>query len=146
MLDGERVPMSAFFEALYLDEATLRAMIAHAEAAAPEECVGLLFGREARVTRCAPLPNVADDKRHRFLAEPEGLLRALQEADARGEALLAIYHSHPSGRQEPSPRDLSEARYQAAQLIVVPQRGVVRAFRLEGTHYREIALIVERTS
>ncbi len=131
-------------DALYLDEAAVRAILAHARAAAPEECVGLLFGREARVDRHVALPNVAKDKRHRFLAEPEALLRALQEAEARGEELLAIYHSHPSGRQEPSLRDLSEARYHAAQLIVVPQSGVVRAFQLDGTHYREIALIVER--
>lgn len=105
-------------------------MLAHARARDPEECVGLVFGREGAATRHVPLTNTAAAPRTRFFADPTELLRALIDADARGEALLALYHSHPDGPSAPSETDLAHAHYSALTLIVTLRPEGVRAFWL----------------
>ena len=127
-------------EKLYLSQGTVRNILEHARAALPGECVGLLFGQEGNIKRRVPLTNVAESS-SRYFAEPTELFVALREAESKGDDLLAIYHSHPNGRQTPSEIDVKEVRYDAAHLIVVPQLGVLRAFIL-GEKVREIDLIV----
>ena len=128
---------------LILSQEVVKDILGHARAALPDECVGLLFGREDEVRRRASLTNVSET-RNRYFAAPTELFAALQEAEARRDDLLAIYHSHPNGRQTPSATDIREANYDAAHLIVVPQLGVLRAFML--SEVREVDLIVVRGS
>lgn len=127
---------------LYLPGAVWSAVQTHARDAAPDECVGLLFGNAHRVTRAVPLANLSPTPRRRFFADPQELLAALTAADAHGDALLAIYHSHPGGAAFPSPTDVAEARYDAVTLIVTPSTG--RAFRIEGETVIEVRLEVGR--
>ena len=47
----------------------------------------------------------------RYRMDPQEQLRAFQEIDEAGLELLAIYHSHPNGPEEPSPTDIAEAYY-----------------------------------
>ena len=124
---------------LYLSQTIVKGILEHAHASLPNECVGLLFGQEDEVKRRVPLTNVAETST-RYYAAPTELLAALREADTKGDDLLAIYHSHPNGRQTPSETDIQEVRYDAAHLIVVPQLGVMRAFILN--EVREVDLIV----
>ena len=126
-------------EKLYLSQSIVKDVLGHARAALPGECVGLLFGQEDEVKRHVSLTNVADVST-RYFAEPTELFAALQEADAKGDDLLAIYHSHPNGRQTLSKTDTKEVRYDAAHLVVVSQLGVIRAFMLD--EVREVDLIV----
>jgi proteasome lid subunit RPN8/RPN11 len=114
----------------------------HARDAAPDECVGLLFGRAGKVTRAVPLANLSPTPRTRFFADPQELLAALTAADTYADALLAIYHSHPGGAAFPSPTDVAEARYDAVTLIVTPR--TTCAFRIEGETVVEVRLKVER--
>jgi len=123
---------------LYLPEAVLEAVQTHARAAAPDECVGVLLGRGARVTRAVALPNRAATPRTRFFADPQGLFDALEGADARGETLLAVYHSHPQGAAFPSASDIAAAQGSPLHLIVTPE--AVRAFRISGADVAEVAL------
>lgn len=123
---------------LYLSEPIWRAVQDHARDAAPDECVGLLFGRAGKVTRAVPLGNFSPTPRTRFFADPQELFAALTAADAHAEALLAIYHSHPGSEAFPSPTDVAEARYDALTLIVTPR--ATRAFRIEGGAVVEVAL------
>ena len=112
------------------------AIILHARADAPHECVGLLFGTVTddhyRATRRVPLPNAAPDPQRHYLAEPEALLSALKHADAQGDDLVAIYHSHPNGVPQPSDTDRADARYDVPYLITVPESGETRGFWLRG--------------
>jgi proteasome lid subunit RPN8/RPN11 len=108
----------------------------------PRESVGLLFGLANRARRLVRLPNVAADARRRFMGEPRALLAALREADEVGDALVALYHSHPRGPARPSRRDLAEARYEVPTIIVVPRPAVVRAFELRGEGWLERDLVV----
>ena len=117
-------------------------MLEHAHSELPNECVGLLFGTEKGVQRRVPLANVAARPETRYFAQPEELLAALQEADRRGETLLALYHSHPNGPPTPSATDLEEARYGVVHLVVVPSSGSVRAFEFSRGGFEELELVV----
>ena len=125
---------------LYLSQRDVHEILEHARAALPNECVGLLFGQEDKVKRRVPLTNIAEAST-RYFADPAELLVALREAEARGDDLLAIYHSHPNGRQTPSETDIEEAHYNAVHLIIAPQFGVLRGFAL-GEAVRETDLII----
>jgi proteasome lid subunit RPN8/RPN11 len=128
--------------ALSLPASLLRAMLEQARCEVPRESVGLLFGLANRARRLVRLPNVAADARRRFMGEPRALLAALREADEVGDALVALYHSHPRGPARPSRRDLAEARYEVPTIIVVPRPAVVRAFELRGEGWLERDLVV----
>ena len=123
---------------LYLPRTILQNVQTHARAAAPDECVGLLFGQGTQVTRSVALENRSPTPRTRFFADPQDLFVALSGAEIRGETLLAIYHSHPDGAAFPSKTDVAAAQYSAAQLIVTPTD--VRAFVLEGQRVSEVKL------
>lgn len=110
----------------------------HAAEAAPDECVGLLFGRAERVSRILSLTNVSQTPQTRFFADPQALFTALLEADRRGEKLLGSYHSHPHTDAFPSPNDLSEAHGKTVQLIV--GRDAVRVFEMQGGSATELEL------
>lgn len=47
----------------------------------------------------------------RFRMDPTEQLRLFNLMEERGWELVAIYHSHPNGPQNPSPTDVSEAYY-----------------------------------
>ncbi len=131
---------------LRLPTALFQEMLAHARQSAPDECVGLLLGqgdtRTGTATRRVLLENTAPTPRTRFFADPSGLLRALREADRRGEVLLALYHSHPRGPAEPSEADLENAHYDALTLIVTLRPEGVRAFRVRRSGFEEVGLEV----
>lgn len=55
--------------------------------------------------RFLPARNVSQDPLG-FLIDPLDVVRAREEAESSGLEILGIYHSHPSGRPEPSPRDV----------------------------------------
>ena len=90
----------------------------HAVQCYPEECCGLLLGAPdglpGRAVRCT---NVQSRRRSRgesdlgareaFWIDEAELLAALEEADAGGEALRGIYHSHIDGEAYLSHTDVA---------------------------------------
>ncbi len=85
-------------------------IFAHAQRTMPQECVGVLFGRDGVVTGVRPLANTLQDPA-RFLADPAeqiALFRSLREA---GDEVMAIYHSHPQGPARPSQADLEQSNF-----------------------------------
>ncbi|HEV2915885.1 MAG TPA: M67 family metallopeptidase [Pyrinomonadaceae bacterium] len=112
-------------------------MYAHARAAAPSECCGLIGGEGAtgRAATVYRLRNVAADPRVAYEAAPEELFAAQRSMRSRGEQLLAIYHSHPRATDPvPSERDVRLAYYPAAIYFIIGLTGTeaaqLRAFRL----------------
>jgi proteasome lid subunit RPN8/RPN11 len=83
----------------------------------PYEACGLLVGLSSgarntapRVTRIAESANLAAPKaRDRFEIDPKVQFAVLRELRGREEAIIGVFHSHPNGRSEPSPRDLEDA-------------------------------------
>ncbi|MDQ1605559.1 MAG: [CysO sulfur-carrier protein]-S-L-cysteine hydrolase [Actinomycetota bacterium] len=109
-------------------------MFAHARAASPEECCGLLGGEGNRAVTVYPLRNVAPHAEVAYEAAPEELFEAQRSMRARGETLVGVYHSHPrSNDPAPSRTDVRLAFYpEAFYFIIGFDEGacVLRAFRI----------------
>jgi proteasome lid subunit RPN8/RPN11 len=84
-------------------------LIAEAARAAPQECCGLLLGRDGRVTEARRAANVADDPLRRFEIDPAALFAAHRAARDGGPQLLGYFHSHPTGHPVPSATDCEHA-------------------------------------
>ena len=114
----------------HLDQA-----FASAKQASPNECCGLIGGKEdGKAQSIYSLRNVADDKVISYEAAPEDLFAAQRQMRERGESLLGIYHSHPrSAEPEPSATDVRLAFYPRAIYFIIGLAGsqpVMRAFRI----------------
>ena len=114
----------------------------HARADAPHEVCGLIAGRAGalRLIRCR---NAHPTPVSRYLIDAREQLAAFRDMDARGEELVAIYHSHPVTQPYPSPTDRAEAHYPDAFYILVSLRDPtpeVRAFRVRDGWVLEVAL------
>ena len=100
---------------LILSEELLRQIEAEAEAAYPNECCGILFGKyggDAKTVsriRRADNSREAEEQYHRFRITPEEMLRAEREARCAGEDIVGFYHSHPDAPAIPSEYDRSHA-------------------------------------
>ncbi|WP_126172104.1 Mov34/MPN/PAD-1 family protein [Altericroceibacterium xinjiangense] len=90
----------------------------------PEECCGLLLGRGIRIGQIRPAANVAQDRRRHFEIDPQALIDAHRAARAGGPDLLGYFHSHPSGRAEPSPTDRQCASGDGRMWAIVGEDGV----------------------
>ena len=128
-------------DALWLPRALLKDIRAHAAKTAPEECVGLLLGREGRVSRTRRLTNASKSPQTRFFALPQELLAALKEADSMGEKFLGSYHSHPQSDAWLSPSDLAGAQAGTVGTIqLIVGQDAVRAFLVQGGVGTELEL------
>lgn len=98
-----------------------RILAVEAEAALPNEAVGLLGGRHNHATLVLPLPNLAGPRA--FFADPYAQYLALQRLKEEGLDLVATYHSHPGGGILPSSTDFEFARlWNCPQLIIALAR------------------------
>jgi proteasome lid subunit RPN8/RPN11 len=93
-----------------------RAMIdRHAEATYPDECCGVLLGRQVDgrrvVERLIEIDNQWDEeeRRRRFLITPQQYMQAEKQAREAGLDLLGFYHSHPDAPAQPSEFDREHA-------------------------------------
>ena len=122
--------------ALLLTSGELAAICEHALAAYPEECCGLLLGeavvRREEVTAVLPVENRYAEPRQGFELAAGAVACALAQQRRGGQAVIGVYHSHPDGAPQPSPRDEREA-WPGWSYLIVPVTdggcGEPRAFR-----------------
>ena len=121
-------------------------LIAHAKEEAPNECCGLLAGKENFLATLYSIrnlpaddPMVADlkvpvDRRFRYVMDPKEQLLALKKMRQEGTELRGIYHSHPHSPAYPSATDVRLAFYSDVYYLIVSleekDRPQVRAFRI----------------
>lgn len=110
-------------------------MFEHARVVAPEECCGLLGGREGCAESAYALRNVARNPAVAYEAAPEELFEAQRRMRSRGESLVGIYHSHPRSKDPaPSASDVRLAFYPLAVYFIIgfDEEGgcVLRAFHI----------------
>ena len=145
---------------LQIPQKIIDQMIAHAEAEAPNECCGLLAGKEETVRRIyqiANLPsgdpkvadlNVPSDRRFRYVMDPQAQLQAFKQMRREGDELLAIYHSHPHSAAYPSQTDVRLAFYPESYYLIISLENKktpdVRAFRIVDQKITEETLNVVR--
>jgi proteasome lid subunit RPN8/RPN11 len=129
---------------LTLAPGILEQAVALARKAYPNEACGLLAG-QGKAERLIPIANISTDP-HRFEMDPAELIAALRGLRAAGDAVIAIFHSHPHGPAQPSKTDIEQAYYpDAAHLIVSlaeSERPQVLAFRIAGTEVLAIEVHV----
>ena len=116
------------------------AIIAHARAQAPQEACGVLAGAGGRVRRTYRLRNTSATPQSNYLADPKQQLKSFQDAERRGLALLATYHSHPGSAAYPSETDIALAYYPQARHVIISLAGgrpEVRCFAIESGQVTE---------
>lgn len=84
------------------------ALLAHAREDAPNECCGLIGGRDGELTIYYPVRN-AEASPLRYMLDPTEQLRATNEMEDKGEDLAAIFHSHTGSPAYPSQTDINLA-------------------------------------
>jgi len=117
-------------------------MISHSRSEMPNECCGLLLGRD-RIERAVPMrsdPPAPDA----YYMDPEQQIAVFTGMEASGEQLLGIYHSHPAGPLEPSGMDLQLAFHPDALYVIISladaQHPEIGAYRLEEGQFSEVTI------
>jgi proteasome lid subunit RPN8/RPN11 len=121
-------------------------MVAHARAEAPNECCGMIGGRDGSATSIHRARN-AEESPLRYLIHPTDQFRIMEEIEARGEELAAIYHSHTGSPAYPSQTDINLAENWPDPLYVIcslaDREPEVRAFEIRDGEVEEVTLELE---
>ena len=128
-------------ERSYVDE-----IIAHAREDTPNECCGIIAGRDGRAEQLYRAIN-AEASPYRYNVDPKDLLRIYRDIDGNGWDVLVIYHSHTHTEAYPSPTDVRLAAWPEAHYVIVSLQDdanpVLRAFRIQDGQVSEEELVVE---
>jgi proteasome lid subunit RPN8/RPN11 len=114
---------------LVIPAALRRRIESEGAAAYPNECCGILVGRDVggrrMVERLVPGRNAfeADEQYHRFSIDPRQQMKAEREAEAEGKVVLGFYHSHPDHPARPSEYDREHAWPFYSYVIVAVANG-----------------------
>ena len=122
------------------------AMVAHAIEDDPNECCGLLSGRDGTLTGHHRMRN-AERSPYRYSMDGKELLMTLREIEDGGAELQVIYHSHTHSPAYPSATDVRLATWPEASYVLVSleKRDApdVRSYRIvDGEVTEETVVIV----
>jgi len=131
-------------------------MISHAEADAPNECCGLLAGKEGKIEEIYAIanlpaddPKIADmqvpqDRRFRYVMDPKEQLLAFKTMRKNGTELSGIYHSHPHSPAYPSATDVRLAFYPEVYYLIISlemkEKPEVRCFQIVDEKITELVI------
>lgn len=106
----------------------------------------MLAGRDGVITRAFSATNAAKNPATEYEIAPKELFQLTRDIRAAGLELLGIYHSHPNGKNEPSPRDVEQAYYpDVAYFIISPlphAEKPLRAFSISDGQVSELEIQV----
>jgi proteasome lid subunit RPN8/RPN11 len=140
---GRRVDVDEAAEPVEMSPQVLHELYSHARETLPEECCGLVLGgvgrRFRRAFRCRnemnrrhhadPMRFPRDNRTGFWMSEGDAQ-RAQEEADAAGERVTAVYHSHVDVDAYLSEVDLEYAEPgvfpEAAQIVIAVSEGQVK--------------------
>jgi len=115
---------------LRLTRSILDEMVAHCLVGLPDEACGLLGGdlATATVDRLYLSENVARSALV-YTIDPTTHLRADRDAQARGAAIVGVFHSHTHTEAHPSPTDVAQAPDPDWHYVIVSLRAASPAVR-----------------
>lgn len=116
-----------------LPQALARELVDHAVAELPNECCGMIAGRDGEAVAVHRATN-SEGSPFMYVMDPREQMRIMESIDDAGFDLLAVYHSHTRSAAYPSRTDVELAFFpQTLYLIVsLADRSApeIRAFRL----------------
>jgi len=116
-----------------LDSVFAKEMIEHGLRDFPNECCGLIAGKDGAPVKVFTMRN-ADASPASYRLDPKEQLQAFDEMDEHGWDLLGIYHSHTHSEAYPSDTDRRLAFYPDAYYLLLSlsdrESPVLRAFRI----------------
>ena len=128
-----------------------RTIVAHCLAGLPDESCGMLAGPlddhlepTGDVGAVYPCGN-ADASARTYTVEPRDLLRAMRDAQDRGEELVGVWHSHTHTDAYPSITDVRQAVDPSWIYVLVSLRHSepsMRAYRIRAERIREVPVEV----
>ena len=120
-------------------------MIDHARTEAPNECCGLLAGKDGTILqlyRC----DSAEKSPYRYYVDPKDQIRVMREIDRKGWDLVGIYHSHTHTEAYPSKTDVELAFFPEALYFIVSvekqEAPAIRAFWITNGAIKEEQVVV----
>lgn len=93
-------------------------LVTHASDDLPNECCGIIAGRDGIATRVLRTAN-SESSPFMYVMDPGEQMRVMDEIDDAGEDLLAIYHSHTRSAAYPSRTDVDLAFYAKPLYVIV---------------------------
>src|ERR1700719_2410666 len=142
---------------LYADYEALRA---HGEETYPNECCGVLLGKNIQgegnhVHQIMRAGNTRTDSAHnRYNIAPQELVKIQRQARGLGLDIVGFYHSHPDHPAQWSKTDFAEAHWLGCSYIITSvEQGkavLTNSFVLRGTSeedksFEDEAVVVEET-
>lgn len=93
-------------------------MVTHAREDLPNECCGMIGGRDGTATSVVRVRNAAASPL-RYEMDAQGQFDALKAIEGDGEELVGIYHSHTRSAAYPSQTDVNQAMMWPEQVYVI---------------------------
>lgn len=137
---------------LRLSDAQYRTILGHCYDGLPDEACGLLTGPMTAgeptglVREVCPARN-ADASAVTYTVDSKDLLQAMRAAEAAGDEIVGVWHSHTHTDAYPSPTDVRQAVDPAWIYVIVSLRDgapVLRAYRIRDESIAEVQVAVER--
>ncbi len=120
-------------------------MVAHAREDLPNECCGMIGGRDGEATAVLRVANAAATPL-RYEMDPQEQYNALKRIEDGGGELLGIYHSHTKSAAYPSQTDVNQAVAWPEQIYVIVSLAEedpdVKAFDLKDLRIADVELDV----
>ncbi len=115
-------------------------IVGHARADLPNECCGLIGGRDGEASVVHRVENAAASPL-RFQMDPKGQYDAWKTIEDAGLELLAIYHSHTKSPAYPSQTDVNESVAWPDQLYLIVSLADSEAPEVKGYWLREMKIV-----
>jgi len=124
-------------------------MLEHAREEAPNECCGILGGKDGEAKSLYRATN-AEQSPLRYTLDPNDLFRiTFREIPENDEEMLAIYHSHTASPAYPSQTDINLATYPDSVYLIlslVEDEEPLRGFRIDDGEVSEVELMIQGPS
>ncbi len=114
-------------------------MIGHARQDLPNECCGLVGGRDGEAATIVRVTNAAASPL-RYEMDPQEQYDALKAIEDDGGELLAIYHSHTKSAAYPSQTDVNLAAAWPDQIYLIVSLADEDAPELKGYLLRDLRI------
>jgi [CysO sulfur-carrier protein]-S-L-cysteine hydrolase len=138
---------------LRLSESQYETIVGNCYDGLPDEACGLLVGPlgptgepTGAVSDARPARNV-DASARTYTVDPKDMLATMRVAEARGEEIIGVWHSHTHTDAYPSPTDVRQAVDPSWLYVIVSLRDqapVLRGYRIRAGGIAEVAVALQR--